>query len=627
MKNKIPLHILTYFFCCFFLNLFLASAQQLYIPRNIQKAYKHGTRSTNGKPGPVYWQNNADYHLKIKFNPKTRLLEGSENIIYLNNSPDTLKTIVIRLYPDYYKKGNLRNVNIDAADESSGVKISLLKIGEKKYDFKDGVQQEGTNLYVRTKIAPASKTNLHIEWRYILNKGSHIRTGQVDEGSYFIAYCFPRIAVYDDIDGWDRTEYLGNDEPYFDFGNFNAEISVPKNFMVWATGTLTNSKDVLSNKVYYMIERAMKSNEEVTIIDSNDIAQKNVTAQNKWNTFKFEAKNVPDFAFALSNHYMWQASSMDVYNTGTMRVLVGAAFNKTHKDYFDVHRASRKSIELMSFDFPGYPYPYEHITVFDGLDQMEYPMMVNDNPTSSWEELVTLTVHEIMHTYFPFMMGTNQTKYGWMDEGWATIGEWIISSKIDSAIIDLYGIEDVNNLSGKEKDLPTIINSYHITDRSHFLNNYPKPALAYLYLRDWLGETEFKKSLLIYMNDWRGKHPMPHDFFNSFNISSGKNLDWYWKRWFYDWGYPDLAIENVVKETEGYKISIRAIGNKPVPVNISVEFADGTSEKLHHACNVWMHTDLFTLTLPSQKGIKKITMGDTYDVDIDKSNNIYYPGK
>ncbi|MCC7377828.1 MAG: M1 family metallopeptidase, partial [Chitinophagaceae bacterium] len=516
------------------------------IPLNIQRAYDKGTRSMNGKPGKNYWQNHASYDIAVNFQPSTRLVSGTEEIKYTNNSPDTLKTVVFKLYPNIYKKGSPRLMNIHSDDVTDGVQIEKILADEETIDAKK-YHIDATNMMVKIKpLAPGQTIKFTIGFSYTLNKKSHIRTGEVADGAYFIAYYFPRIAVYDDIDGWNMNPYLGTQEFYNDFCHFKTSITVPGNYIVWATGDLKNAADLFESKYLQRILQAQTGDAVIIIIDSNDVKTGGIVKPGNTHTWVFEADNVTDAVFALSNHYVWQSSSLVVDKATGRRTRVDAVFNPIHKDYFNVASDAHKTIEAMSYRFPKWPYPYSHETVFDGLDQMEYPMMVNDNPVEDRAESIELTTHEIFHTMFPFYMGINETKYGWMDEGWATIGEWLISPMIDSSIVDLYGVAPVENTAGNEIDMPIVTLTTQENGTAMFINSYPKPAMGYLFVKDMLGDDLFYKGLHNYFRNWAGKHPIPYDFFFSMNEGSGKNLDWFWKRWFFDDGVPDLAIAKVV---------------------------------------------------------------------------------
>lgn len=597
---------------------------QLPVPLNITDAIAKGTRTTDGKPGKFYWQNTALYDLKINFNPQTRELSGVADITYTNKSPDTLKTIWFKLYPNIYSKGAQRLQTFLSADVGDGITIDKINLDNKTVDT-SAIEINGTNMQVNIEGLLHNKSvQFSITYHYTLNKTSHMRTGEIEQGADFVAYFFPRIAVYDDIDGWNKNPYLGTQEFYNDFCRFKAAITVPEDFVIWATGDLINCSEVLNPTYCKRIREAEKSNNITNIIDSTDLANKNITANNPYNTWKFEAKNVTDFVFALSDHYLWMSSSLIVDSAAKKRTRVDVAFNPKHKDFFDVIHYAKKTVEAMSFTFPKWPFPYPHETVFDGLDQMEYPMMVNDNPLQDKEQTIELTDHEIFHTMFPFYMGINETKYAWMDEGWATIGEWLISPIIDSSITDLYGIAPYENTAGTELDLPITTLTTQLNGTPLFLNSYPKPALGYLYIKDMLGNNLFIRALHYYIQQWNGKHPMPYDFFNCINTGSGINLNWFWQRWFFDDGYPDLAISKLTHTATNYEVTITLKGTKPVPVYLNIVFADNTTQTIHKSIAFWAQgNDAITISFASLKKIKQLTLGSTYIPDVNKTDNIY----
>ncbi|RZL37895.1 MAG: peptidase [Pedobacter sp.] len=597
---------------------------QLSIEPVFEKAYKNGTRDISGAPGKNYWQNTADYNIAIDFNPDTRLLKGTVEIQYVNNSPDALEEIWFKLYPNLYKKGVPRKSKLNERDLGEGVKISSILVNGKAKDTSTLVI-DGTNMHTKVPVLASGKSiNFKINFSYALNKGSHQRTGQVDDGAHFIAYFFPRVAVYDDVDGWNKIPYSGAEEFYNDFSNFKVAITVPKNHAVWATGDLTNAKEVFTKAVADKLSKAEQSEITVDVIDSVELAQNKVTAQNAFNTFKFDAKNVVDFAFATSNHYLWKSNSLVVDPKTKRRTRVDAVFNANHKDYYEVIDFAHKTVDAMSFKFPKWPFPYNHITVFDGLDQMEYPMMVNDNPTENRFDAITLTDHEIFHTMFPFYMGINETKYGWMDEGWATIGEWLISPMIDTTIVDDYGILPTGSSSGSKDDSPIVTATTELKGSGTFTNSYPKPALGYLFIKDYLGDELFTKALHHYIKNWNGKHPMPYDFFYSMNAGAGQNLDWFWKRWFFEEGVIDMGITAVNKTADGYTIKVENKSNKPLPVDLTLTYEDGTTAQKHLTIIVWKdgNKDLI-VPIPTTKKLKKVVLGSSHVPDKNRSDNTF----
>lgn len=592
------------------------------VPANIQAAYNRGTRSADGKPGRRYWQNTAGYDIKVDFSPASRLVRGTVDILYRNQSPDTLKQIWFKLYPNLYKAGSPRNAKIADKDLGEGVHIAAMTFNDSEV-LPTNMVIAGTNMHINIPaLVPGASAKLKVTYDYTLNKGSHTRTGQVDEGSYFIAYFFPRIAVYDDIDGWNTYPYLGDAEFYNDFCDFKAAITVPHAYAVWATGDLLNADSVYHPQIAARLRLAGKADSVVNVIAAEDLKSNRVTLASSFNTWKFSAQNVTDFAFALSDHYLWKSTSLVVDPESGRRTRVDAVFNPVHNDYEEVVDFARKSVYHMSYDFPKWPFPYTHETVFDGLDQMEYPMMVNDNPVSKRADAITLTGHEIFHTMFPFYMGINETKYGWMDEGWATIGEWLLSAMIEPGMVDEYGISATAMASGSKNDVPVMTFTPDLKGSSSFTNSYPKPGLGYLYIKDYLGDNLFTKALHHYISQWHGKHPMPFDFFYSMNEGAGKNMDWFWKSWFFGSGETDLGLTAAEKTPGGYLIKVENKSGKPMPVDLRLSYADGSTGSAHYSIGVWEKGErVISLLLKTDKKLKRVVMGSTYVPDKHDYNN------
>lgn len=615
-----------------------AQESTLLMPRDFMPAYQSGSRSMDGNPGIRYWQNRGDYDLKLAFNPATAVLIGAETITYFNNSPDTLHKIVIHLFADFYKKGMQRNYDFDLADENDGVTIESLQVDDEKIDVAGGSKLRfyGTNMTVlpTQSIPPGTKVIVQISWHYTVNKGSHVRTGMVDPSSYFLAYTFPRIAVYDDVNGWDEWSYIGLQEFYNDFGDFKAAITVPSGFVVWATGTLQNAKEVFAPKIYDRYMSALQSDSIMQLIDSTDYSMKAVTSMATQLTWKFAATAVTDFAFALSDHYLWQGSSLVVDASGR-RVFVDAAYNKNAHDFFEVASVARKCVDIMSTTYPAVPFPFPHITVFQGLDQMEYPMMVNDDVSESRMDMVQLTSHEIMHSYFPFYMGINETKYAWMDEGWATIGESVISPLLGEPEEDgIYMRKRYEQVAGTDREVPLMTNSKLISGMTYQTNSYGKAGIFYYTLQQLLGDELFFKALNAFMERWHGKHPTPFDFFYTFNNVTGQNLDWFFKSWCFDNGYPDLAI-TMVQQEQGkriadntWQVTISRKGTIPVPVTLQFILENNKVIDKTFTPAIWkdgMETYTVHQTLPGK--LISVRLGNEFIPDVNKADNVWQQPK
>lgn len=594
------------------------------IPANFKNSYTTQVRNAFGIPGKNYWQNKANYSIRVHFSPDTRNLSGDVTIQYVNNSPDTLTRIVFKLYPNLYKTESIRTKPIAEDDLGDGVNIESIIIGGQQIDARN-ISIRGTNMYVQgVRILP--NTNLHVEIKYAyqLNKGSFVRTGQVDPGAFVVAYFFPRISVYDDIDGWNEYPYMGFDEFYNDYGDFHVEITVPGDYLVWCTGDLTNAADVLVEKYIQRIQTASDSDRIIDVITKENIASKDICKKGTANTWIFNATNVPDVAFTTSNHYIWKSTSILVDSVANRRVRVDAVYNPDHIQYNSVVNYARGTVASMSYVFPKVPFPYPHITIFEGLDAMEYPMMVNNLPFEDPQQIVELTAHEVFHTLFPFYVGTNETKYSFLDEGLATLSEFTLHPLIAPDVPMQYDISDVNETAGTDYDNPVITLTPQLHRKSRFSNKDLKPALGFHYVKEMLGDDKFSEALRFFIANWKGKHPTPYDFFNCINTGAGTNLNWFWHDWFFTKLSPDLAIKSVSKKGSNYNITIQKVGVGMVPIHLTIFFADGTQQTFNKNISCWQNgNDVYTIKLPSTISIKKIILGNAFDADIDKSNNVW----
>ncbi len=613
-----------------------ARDHSLYVPLNIQKAYANGTRSYDGQPGPSYWVNHAAYQIDVHFTPDTRTISGSETIEYFNESPDTLRKLVLRLYQNNRRFGAQRDWPVAKEDLHDGEQISLLKINDQTIptENNNAVRRAGTNMIVRLDqpLPPRQSIQIAVNWQYVVSHISNIRNGCYDSTSCFIGYWYPQVAVYDDIDGWDQYNYTGLQEFYNDFSDFDVRITVPNHFAVWATGLLQNPEQVFPEKILDRYRQAKTSDQINHIITEQDYREGPVIKTDRpTNTWHFKARQVPDFAFALSDHYLWDLTSLQVEKD--RRVLIGAAFKKESKDFFDVCRIARASIDYYSTTLPGVPFPFPALTVFNGRGGMEYPMMVNDGSAQRRASTVHVTSHEIAHSYFPFYMGINERKYAWMDEGWATMLPFELQHRLaeeyDPIARTVHRYEAV---AGSEFDLPmfvpTIVYGSNAFRPSYRNEAYNRSGMAYYLLQRLMGKEKFRQALQEYVRRWHGRHPIPYDFFFTFDQVYGQNLSWFWKPWFFDFGFPDLAIKDVMMNQDGATILIEKIGRLPVPVELNVTFADSTTKQISRGIEVWRSgVSGISLNLPGHKKILSVQLGSDHIPDANKENNYFSVNK
>ncbi len=597
----------------------------LKMPKEIKKAYEKQTRSYDGKPGTNYWQNFSEYKIKAEVKPVTRVLTGSEQIIYYNNSPDTLKQLVLKLYQNMYKKGAARNSELTPETITDGVQISNLKINDMAISLNTDdkiISYQGTNLIIKlsSPLPPKSNKQIDVDWSFTIPKGTNIRIGTYDSTTFFVGYWYPKIAVYDDINGWDMLSYDGEHEFYFDYSNMNVEIKVPAGFGVWATGILQNPEEVLNDSYLKRYNKSLVSDSLINIIaiqDSNKVIFKN---QNGFTTFKYSVKNISDFAFGLSNYFLWDGTSIEI--EPGRRVSCFAAY-KPESDFFtQAAIMARRSIEFYSKEMPGVIYPYPQITVFNGDEGMEFPMIVNDGQFSQKITDVYVTTHEIAHMYFPFYVGTNETRYGWMDEGMAYFLPLDLQIELSQYDHRTRAAVGFSKWSGNEMDIPMIFPSVLSHDQNLALLSYYKSAISYEMLKSALGDEVFEKGLKEFIARWNGKHPTPWDFFYTFENVAQKDLSWFWNPWFFESHTPDLAIKDVKIDNQNVKVLIENLGNLPVPIDLTLTLEDGTQSKIFAPTSVWERGDkTIWLDANLKSKVKSVELLNKNTPDADATNN------
>jgi hypothetical protein len=615
--------------CVIVLSVYKSYAQTpLPVPKEFSKAIEKGTRTMTGQPGSSYWQNHSEYKIKAHFDPKSRVLKGTETIIYYNESPDDLSQLVLRLYPDIFKK-NFKDdgtQNIDDTDKTDGTEISMSKVNGKEIK----PERRGTNMFLKlvTPLKSKGKATVEIAWEYTIPAKTHIREGTYFQTSFMIAYWYPQMAVYDDIDGWDVLDYTGQQEFYNDFSDFDVEISTPNSHQIWATGVLQNPKEIYTSKYFERYEKALTSDEVVKIITKEERANKKekFTLGKSQNTFKFKAEHVPDFAFAASDTYLWDMTSVVVDDQTQRRTAVGAIYHPSSRDFYKVCSYARQCVDYFSHKLPGIAYPYPRLTVFNGDGGMEFPMFVNDGSYND-NFAAEVTAHEIAHTYFPFYMGINERKFAWMDEGWAQTLPNDIEFNINNNIFKPQQ-DNATEFAGyvaRIADKPLMTPSYEMAGNPYIYASYMRPSQAYTTLKVMLGDELFGKALREYMARWNGKHPQPFDFFNSFNDYLKEDLTWFWKPWFFESNKPDLGIKEVNKIGNSLIVKIQKVGALPIPIQLTVNFEDDTKQKFTETPRVWQNASEYTfnITIKTDQKVRSLVLGDYLIPDISTRNNTF----
>ncbi|CAN5441700.1 M1 family metallopeptidase [soil metagenome] len=601
-------------------------AQDLYMPRNVKRAYVAETRSPDGKPGKNYWQNKAVYNIKVDIAPPNRTLTGSEEIVYTNNSPNELSNIVFRLEISSHAPEAPREGPVSTDYLTTGIHIDEYSENGK---IKPWIERKGftaQSVKLDQKLAPHASIKLTFKWHVDMSVESG-REGAIDPTTFFLAYFYPRVAVYDDTDGWDTKSFTEGHEFYNEFNDYTFQITAPKNFVVWATGDLLNASETLQPKILERFNRSFTSDDIIHVATIDELIAKTVTVQTDAVTWKWKADNVSDVAAAVSDHFIWDAGSVIVDKTAKRRASVQAAYNKEAKDFEKMVEYGKHALDWTSNNFPGTPYPFQKTTIVRGFADMEYPMMVNDSSQQDGNFTRFIVEHEILHSWFPFHMGINERRYGFMDEGWTTAFEYMIGradmgDEMAENLFKQFRVGRWIKIPSADGDIPIITAGDAMTGGGLGDNQYGKAALGYIALKDLLGDAEFKRSLHEFIARWNGKHPLPWDMFNSFNSASGKDLNWFFNNWFFTTGYIDLALDGVSQTDAGATVKIKNIGGFDAPVNVVVTYDDGKSEIFHQTPSIWAANEkLAIVSIAAKKKIKSLVLEGGIFMDANDADN------
>ncbi|MBS0010230.1 MAG: M1 family metallopeptidase [Bacteroidales bacterium] len=600
-----------------------SSAQDIPIQKEFQEAVEKGTRTMKGHPGSAYWINHSDYMLQaeVVFENDTVWIEGKADITYYNESPDELNMIVIRSYPDMMADAAIRNYYIFPDNETRQVSYSDLIIDNDTIPAALLMRSRtSTNLMVRLDqaLAPGGKANMRLSWKYFLHPNIDIRQGHYENDAIFIAYWYPQVAVYDDIYGWDMTDYMGIVEFYNDFNNYDVSLTLPAAYLVWAGGVLQNPGEVYPDPLRKKVENALQSDEIVNIIKADDLPADHGNKEKI--TWKFKAEGTPDFSFAASKTHLWDASGLEVEKG--RRVLVSAVYPESSHHYHKGAQFARNAVEYLSFTCPGAPYPWPSMTVFnsgEGGGGMETPMMVNNGDQNSEISADEVIFHEIAHSYLPFYTGTNERRFAWMDEGWATYQgiKWSEADRRSTA--GSFG-QVFNMVSGTAKDLPLMIPTYSIFDGvASSFNSYVRAAQAFMAIENQLGTEEMNRAWKLFTDRWHHKHPAPWDLFAIFEEVAGEDLDWLLIPWYYEFKSQELELSSV--DTDAGKIKVTNIGSLPLPVYLKLEYDDGKSVKIHRKPEIFRDSMEAIIDIDNAEKLRSVSLGNPYFFDRNESNN------
>lgn len=620
------------------------------VSRAYARALEGGTRDASGRPGARYWQQYVRYAIQAELDPATAEISGRQRIVYLNRSPDALASVVLNLYGNVYTETARRN---RVAPNTGGVRLGRVaaqgtvlserpagEIGvvNQARSAPVGYAVDGTlaRLVLPRPIAPGDSAVLDIEWRHRVPPSQPaFRTAWEDAlggRAFQVAQWYPQVAVYDDVNGWDATPYLGDGEFYLEYADFDVSLTLPAGWLVGATGVLANPTDVLTRRTLDRLERAARSDTAVPIVSATEVGPAGgatLAGQGGRLTWRFTADSVRDFAFAASDRYAWDAAGVAVAGAPGGRVVVHALYRPGAPNWERAARYAQHAIGFFSREIV--PYPYPQVTVAEGrIGGMEYPMLVFIGKPPAEEQLQGVIAHEVGHEWFPMLVGQNEAAFAWMDEGVTTYYEALAADDLRPGED---GFQDALRLylavAGTDQEVPLTRHTDLVTPYgARTVAAYGKPAVVLRALRAVVGDSVFRAAMLDYATAWRYRHPQPWDFWGTFERVSGRDLDWFIHPWWFETGTLDHAIASVRPAEGGVEVTLRDLGGVPAPTRVVATTADGLSSELEVPVAAWLTPPVRTLTftLPTGGDVVRVEIdpGQAFP-DVDRANNVWTP--
>ena len=539
------------------------------------------SRPATGEPGPMYWQQRADYKIQIKLNEDTRSVEGSETITYTNNSPLTLKYIWLQLDQNIFAKESINNLTRPWGGGDSSVDFSTLRRQNFMDKFEGGFQElsikinnksPDTNLvgtHVRINLEqplkPGESTSLDIEWAYALVEENAVRARNgyetFEDGNdiFLMAQWYPRVTVFSDYEGWHNKEFIGNGEFTLEFGDFEVDISVPSDHVVSATGVLLNENDVLSPIQKKRMKQARKSEKPIFIITPDEAYDNELEKSTDYKTWSFKAENVRDFAWASSRKFIWDAAGYKQDSKENPLVMAMSFYPKEGEPLWSKYSTEAVMHTMKVYSKYSFDYPYPTAQSVNGpVGGMEYPMITFNGPRTELEDdgtrtysrsekefLIGVVIHEVGHIYYPMIVNSDERQWTWMDEGLNTFVQYLAEQEWDINYRSDRGEPRwMTEFMSSSYQVPIMTNSESLLQFGN--NAYGKPATALVVLRETiLGRELFDQAFREYSVRWKFKRPTPYDFFRTMEEASGVDLDWFWRGWFYSTDHVDIALNNI----------------------------------------------------------------------------------
>jgi len=612
-------------------------------------------RSADGQPGPDYWSNRANYQINARLDTAQKSISANETITYVNNSPDSLSYLWIQLDQNRFGK-NSRSAAVSGQLFNpkrfiGGFNILSVSLGTNGKFVPANYIITDTRMQIRLLRSLAGHggiIKIKIKYNFNIVPNGYGRSGWMatKNGPIFeLGQWYPRMAVYDDLMGWNILPFLGAGEFYLDYGNFDIRINVPWDQIVVSSGSLENPEKVLAMTTLSRLKKAESSNKTVVVRSEKDIKNHGSRPVQKGRlVWHFKMSNSRDFSWASSKAFLWDAAKVNLPDHKTALAMAVYPVESAGKQAWN--RATeylKHSIEIFSNHW--YPYPYPTATTVGGpVGGMEYPGIVFCKWRAKGSSLWMVTNHEIGHTWFPMIVGSNERKYAWMDEGFNTF-------------IDIYATQDFNHGEFAPKSdheynpkggspargiVPLMLNpnappilSYADAIPRPYIHplGYYKTALGLVMLREYiLGHNRFDYAFRTYIKSWAYKHPSPMDFFRTMNNAAGENLNWFWKGWFIKKWTLDQAVTDVKyvnnDPAQGSLITLQNNHQLIMPVTLEITETNGHSERVKLPVEIWETGGKYTFWFHSKSPLVKVVVDpDKMLPDVNAANNVWPAAK
>ena len=607
-------------------------------------------RSASGKPGPEYWQNRADYTIAATLDTLNNTLSGTETITYTNLSPDVLPFVWLQLDQNIMKKdsrgamtqpGRGRGV----PETTNGFTMKSVVVVDR------GARVPATYVVTDTRMqivlstplaARGGRVGIEITYSFEIPRQGAGRMGRAmtSRGTiYDMAQWYPRMAVYDALRGWDNLPYLGSGEFYLEYGDFDYTIDVPANQIVVGSGELLNPQEVLSPAQQQRVREAESSDKTVVIRSMKEVeADRGMPGARK--SWHFAIKNSRDAAWAASSAFIWDAARIRL-PSGNPCLAMSAYPAESAGDsaYGRSTEYVKSSIEIFSKDCYEYPWPVA-INVGGPVGGQEYPGIVFCSSRARGKELWWVTSHEIGHDWFPMIVGSNERRFAFLDEGFNTFIDIAASDEFNHGEFapkrDGEYAPGGGNPAGEIVPLlldpaapPIIMPADAIAEQYRHPVSYFKAAFGLVLLRsEILGPERFDRAFRQYISDWAFKHPGPYDFFRAMNNGAGENLNWFWKGWFINTWKVDQQVGGVKyfegNPGNGVLITLANNGELPMPVTVEIHESNHHSGRVQLPVEIWQRSGEWTFHYPSTSLIDSVVVDpDRRLPDVDRTNNVW----